>query len=102
MTTDGAPDAVVAGAAELGRAVRGARVRAGISQAELAGDARVGRQWLVGLELGDKNSAPLDMVLRVLAALDLTVTLKPPEPRPAPAGPIITATQILRRYTPGA
>ena len=85
---------------DLGGVIRGARLSAGLSQAELADDAKVGRQWLVGLELGDKASAPFDMVLRVLQALDLSVVLKPEPPsRPSPRVQIITATEILRRYT---
>ena len=94
----GAPQ--IGNATDLGGAIRDARLSAGLSQAELADDAKVGRQWLVGLELGDKASAPFDMVLRVLQALDLSVILKPEPPsRPYPRVPIITATEILRRYT---
>ncbi|MCL2091566.1 MAG: helix-turn-helix domain-containing protein [Micrococcales bacterium] len=84
--------------AGLGAAVRQARTDQGLSQAELAQDAKVGRQWLVALEAGDKASAPLDMVLRVLRELDLTVALDPTRPAPADARPVVTATQILQRY----
>lgn len=85
--------------AELGAAVRQARADQGLSQAELAADAHVGRQWLVGLEAGDKLSAPLDMVLRVLRELGLTVTLDPTLSTPPDDDrPVITATQILQRY----
>ncbi len=87
-------------ASELGAAVRDARVLAGISQAELAADARVGRQWLVAFESGDKLSAPFDMVMRVLRVLGLDVTLDPSIPaRPGRGRPFVPkATEVLARY----
>ncbi|MDR2252244.1 MAG: helix-turn-helix transcriptional regulator [Bifidobacteriaceae bacterium] len=96
----------VGGVRELGAAVRRSRLAQGLSQADLAPDARVGRQWLVGFEAGDKASAPLDMVWRLLAELDLSVTLKPP-PTPATGGrgqppPIIQASDIIARHLRGA
>ncbi|MDR3068667.1 MAG: helix-turn-helix domain-containing protein [Cellulomonas sp.] len=88
----------VSSAATLGAVVRQARTDQGLSQAELAQDAKVGRQWLVALEAGDKASAPLDMVLRVLRELGLTVTLDPTRQAPADGRPVVSATQILQRY----
>lgn len=88
-------------AGQLGQAVRKARVEAGMSQTELAGDARVGRQWLVAFEAGDKPSAPFDMVMRLLRVLDLEATLDPSLPmRPARQGqPFVPkATEVLARY----
>lgn len=67
---------------ELGKAIRAGREARGLTQGQLAAQAEVGRQWLVGFELGDKRSAPLDMVLRLLTVLDLEVTLVPRRPRP--------------------
>ncbi|MDR1150856.1 MAG: helix-turn-helix domain-containing protein [Bifidobacteriaceae bacterium] len=89
-------------AAELGAAVRTARRDQGLSQTDLAHVAHVGRQWLVGLEAGDKHSAPLDMILRVLRGLRLSITL---DPTPAalrllgPAPPLIRADDIVARHT---
>ena len=40
--------------------------------------ANVGRQWLNSFEMGEKASAPLDMVMRVIAALDVAVVLTRP------------------------
>jgi transcriptional regulator with XRE-family HTH domain len=92
----------VNGALALGQAVRAARVSQHLTQAELARDARVGRQWLVEFEVGDKPSAPLDMVLRLLRELGLAVTLDPARPaQPAPPRPIIRADDVLARYTDG-
>lgn len=89
-------------ASELGSAVRDARIQASLSQAELAAEAQVGRQWLVEFEAGDKLSAPFDMVMRLLRALALEVTLDPavlrrrasPTSKGAP-----TASEVLARHT---
>ena len=43
--------------------------------AEIAG---VGRQWLNAFEMGDKPSAPLDMVMRVADALGVSLLLTRP------------------------
>lgn len=88
-------------AAQLGAAVREARVRAGLSQSELAADANVGRQWLVAFEAGDKLSAPFDMVMRVLRVLALEVTLDvsvPTRPRVEGHPFMPTASEVLARY----
>lgn len=67
----------------FGAAVRGARKDRGLSQAELAAKARVGRPWLSELETG-KRTAELGRALSVLAALDLAITLVPmPDHRPS-------------------
>jgi hypothetical protein len=92
---------MVRDAAELGTVVRDARLLAGISQTELAADARVGRQWLVGFEARDKLSAPFDIVMRVLRVLELEVTLDPSVPaRPVRRGqPFVPkASEVLARY----
>ena len=70
--------------AQLGLAVRDARLSAGLSQADLAAEAGIGRQWLVAFEAGDKPSAPFDMVMGLLRALDLEVTLHPTLPQRRP------------------
>ena len=59
---------------DLGNAVRRARRDRGLSQAQLAARAGVGRPWLSELETG-KRTVELGRVLAVLAALELTVTL---------------------------
>ncbi|OBA51918.1 hypothetical protein A5780_28290 [Nocardia sp. 852002-20019_SCH5090214] len=70
---------------DLGPALREVRIADGITQSALAALAGVGRQWLNSFELGDKPSAPLDMVMRVATALDVTLVLTPPEWRVAAA-----------------
>lgn len=89
----------IASSPALGRAVRAERERRGLTQRQLADRAGVGRQWLVGFELGDKHSAPLDMIFRVLQALDLTVTLAPP-PTPPPVPEVDLATVLARHSGP--
>ncbi|MGL4174250.1 MAG: helix-turn-helix domain-containing protein [Actinomycetota bacterium] len=64
----------------LGPALREVRVAEAITQSALAHLANVGRQWLNSFEMGDKPSAPIDMVMRVASALDVTLTLTPPSP----------------------
>lgn len=71
---------------DLGPELREIRLEQGVTQAALAEKAKVGRQWLNAFELGDKWTAPLDMVYRVLSALKVTVELEP-EPSPRPRDP---------------
>ena len=68
----------------FGAAVRGARKDRGLSQAELAAKAGVGRPWLSELENG-KRTAELGRALAVLSALDLAVTFTH-APAPGAAG----------------
>ena len=64
----------------FGSAIRRARKDKGLSQAELAARAGVGRPWLSELETG-KRTAELGRALAVVSALDLAVTFVA---RPAP------------------
>ena len=72
---------------DVGPALREARLADGMTQSALAELAQVGRQWLNSFELGEKTSAPLDMVMRVTAALDVTVVLTRPPLSPAAVSP---------------
>jgi y4mF family transcriptional regulator len=65
---------------ELGAAIRAARRAQGLSQAELAERAGVGRQWLVAVEKGHER-AEVGKVSAVLAALDLQLTVSRATPR---------------------
>ena len=65
---------------DLGAAIRGVRQDRGLSQAELAARAGVGRPWLSEVESG-KRTAEIGRILLVVSALDLTLALLPaPEP----------------------
>lgn len=59
-------------ATDLGDAVRTARKRQGLTQAELAGRAGVGLRFLSELENG-KPTVQLQRTMQVLAALGLTL-----------------------------
>ena len=59
---------------DLGAAVRDARLRQGLTQAELAVRIDVSRQWIISLEQG-KASAELGTALRAVAALGLVANL---------------------------
>lgn len=65
---------------DLGVALREARRAEGISQAELAQMVDVSRPWLSTFETGKIASARLDTVMRLIAALDVSVTLSRPTP----------------------
>ncbi|MCL2422711.1 MAG: helix-turn-helix domain-containing protein [Micrococcales bacterium] len=60
----------------MGSVVRAARVEVGMTQVELARRAGVGRTWLSQFEDGQKTSAPMDMVFRLLAVLGLPVDIR--------------------------
>jgi HTH-type transcriptional regulator/antitoxin HipB len=79
----------------FGSAVRRARKEQGLSQAELAARAGVGRPWLSELETG-KRTAELGRALSVLSALDLAVAFVP---RPVPDGPTLDLGQIIGEGT---
>jgi y4mF family transcriptional regulator len=69
---------------KLGSAVRDARARHGWSQHELAERAGVSRSWLARLEAGHRG-AELEQILRLLNALDLTLTVTDADERARPA-----------------
>ncbi|AGX87510.1 helix-turn-helix transcriptional regulator [Candidatus Symbiobacter mobilis] len=58
----------------LGTALRAARKRLGLTQADLALAAGVGLRFIVDLE-GGKNTVRLEQVLRVVEALSGSLTL---------------------------
>lgn len=65
----------ITGWSKLGGLIRDARLTQGISQAELAGRAQVARSWLARVESGHRN-AELEPLLRLLVALDLSLSLR--------------------------
>lgn len=60
----------------LGRAIRTARSRAGLTQAELAERARANRYAIVQLEAGHETRA-IEILFDTLAALDLEFAVRP-------------------------
>lgn len=65
---------VISESRRLGRALGEERRRQGLTQIDLANQARVSRGWLVRLEAGH-GTAQMDTVFRVIAALGLSMTL---------------------------
>ncbi|MBS1870841.1 MAG: helix-turn-helix transcriptional regulator [Actinobacteria bacterium] len=75
----------VRSAADLGRAIAGARAARGLTQAELAERTGINRSYLAELEHG-ASTLLLERALRALRRLDATVTvsLTPERERGAP------------------
>lgn len=61
---------------QLGLAVRRLRDRRGLSQAELATRADVSRQWVVAVEQGRTKGLEVGLLMRVLDALDASLTVR--------------------------
>lgn len=80
---------------DIGTLVRATRVTRGLNQQELADKLGVSRWWVIEFE-GGKPTARLDIVLRALAELEISLTAsvdgeigEPTDNRPpAPASPI--------------
>ncbi|TDQ52228.1 helix-turn-helix protein [Actinorugispora endophytica] len=66
---------VLTGWSKLGGLVRDTRLSKGLSQVALAARAGVARSWLARVEAGHRG-VELEPLLRLLAALDLTLTLR--------------------------
>lgn len=60
---------------EMGAALRSARERAGLTQANLAQRAGVSREWLINVESG-RTAAEFPRLLAVIEELDLVVEVK--------------------------
>lgn len=58
---------------DIGRLVREARLRRGLTQAEVASALGVTQKWISHIE-GGKDTAPVGSVLRLLNALDVCLT----------------------------
>jgi y4mF family transcriptional regulator len=68
---------------DVGATVRDARVRQGLTQAELARRAGVSREWLVRLEHGSPR-LEMQLVLDTLAAVGLTLAAVESDPADTP------------------
>ncbi|MDC4233171.1 helix-turn-helix transcriptional regulator [Actinomyces sp. B33] len=103
----------LSGTQGIGAAIREERLERGLTQAELASMARVSREWLSGVERGERAGAELSKVLRVLSALELEIILRSSSegddtsgpypagtPTSAPAktvAPVLTTLEATRR-----
>jgi len=59
--------------ADISAVVRGRRMELGLSQGDLAQQARVSRKWINEFEAGGKATAELGHVLRVLEVLNVSL-----------------------------
>ena len=69
----------------IGATIQRTRKRLGMRQDELASVAGLSTRSVSAIENG-KATARIGMVLQVLEALDITVSLTPPEPTVEPGG----------------
>ena len=83
---------------QIGAAVRGARERMGLTQAELARRAVVGLKFLYELESG-KDTLRADKVLDVLDVLALKLVVTPNLPQPDYIGMACTTAGVSLRKT---
>ncbi len=82
---------MIASPADLGRAIRGARIQAGLSQAELAHSAGVSRKLIGDLEAG-KGTAELGPALHVASRVGLIWQA----PRPTPQAVFDETAELVR------
>jgi len=61
---------------QLGNAIRKLRTSRGLNQADLARAAGVSRQWVITVEQGRTNGMEIGLLMRVLDALDASLTLR--------------------------
>lgn len=77
----------VSGTQGIGAAIREERLEHELTQAQLASRAHVSREWLSGVERGERTGAELSKVLRVLSALDLELSIASTKEGAAVAAP---------------
>ncbi len=81
---------------DLGLMIREQRRKLGLEQRELAERIGASRQWIIDVEKG-KPRAPLELVLRTLAALELELDVRPLKQRRVAGPPEIDLNQIVAR-----
>src|SRR5688572_21489396 len=83
----------------LGAVVKARRLELGWSQAKLAEELRVQRQWVIRLESGTEG-AEIGTVLKALVALGLSITVgnEPDTPRSSVA-PTASLDEVFARVT---
>jgi transcriptional regulator with XRE-family HTH domain len=71
---------------KLGVTLKARRLTLGLSQSEIATRARVARSWLAKVE-GGHRGAEFEQILRLLAALQFDLVLRPQGVQPSAEGP---------------
>ncbi len=88
---------------DLGISIRDARLRAGLTQVELAKKADVSREWLIGIEKGNRPRSEFSKVLAIIDALDLRLDLSSPNETPdntkrLPGSPALSTTEATQQF----
>lgn len=78
---------------DVAAAVRGRRQTLGLSQADVARQARVSRQWISEFESG-KPTAEIGLVIRLLDALGLSLNLEPRDTTGESQPPVVTTVDL--------
>lgn len=78
---------------DVAAAVRGRRQTLGLSQADVARQARVSRQWISEFESG-KPTAELALVIRLLDALGLYLSVEPRDAGVGPQPPVVGTVDL--------
>ena len=81
-------------AADIGAVIRDRRRKLRLDQGTLARRVGVGREWIVDIEKG-KPRAGIELVLRTLTALGLSVTLSEQGPAARDAAPAVDLDAII-------
>lgn len=79
--------------------LRNARASAGLSQADVAKRIDVSRSWISQFERGQTKTIPLNRILDIAAALDVTVSLDYGNTEEQPTEPIFHARSGLELLT---
>jgi len=89
----------------LGAEIQRARKHRGLTQAQLAEQAGVGRSWIVRIERGVNAHADLSLVLKVIAHLNLQMHIvsaneSPHSSQAGPWGSEMVIDRVLARHRP--
>lgn len=71
-------DSIIRSSADLGKYIRKARIKAGLSRPQVAAFSRVGKRFIYDLENG-KPTVQIAKTLQVMSSLGVTVIVKPRE-----------------------
>ena len=88
-------------ALEIGYAIKDARSKLGMTQAQLAETAGISKRCLWSLELGQNPGVQLDKLLAVLKALGLDLSIVAGESQGIPRVTVVIGNALVDAYLPG-